>query len=129
VTVAPHTATAAVHAVARAVLAPEPAPPRAAASPAVQRLPTAPPSDRAILPAGYRENEPLAEPDPPALPAAQALPRDDDAGTSLPVQPAPGAATLDVGSPGVARLTEGLLQALGTAPAPGSTRFSRPGAL
>jgi hypothetical protein len=119
VTVAPQDATAALHAVARAVPAPEPAPSRTGTSPAVQRLAAEPPSAGAILPAGYREDEP------------QALPRDDDAEAPLAVRPAPEpqTAAVDAQGPGVAGLTDGLLEALGTAPAPGSTRPSRPGAL
>lgn len=84
VNVAPHMATASVHAVARAKLAPEPAalpaavPP--AVTPAVQLVRADEHPVQAVLPAGYRESPPPAEAEAEAAPAppkaqAETIPR------------------------------------------------------
>jgi ferric-dicitrate binding protein FerR (iron transport regulator) len=123
--VAPRTAAAAVHAIARARLEPEPASRPAATSPTVPPMLADEAPEPAILPAGYRENGPPPVPaTAPAAPKAPALPEGDDA-EALPA-PKPEAATGHGRGEGIARLTEGLVQAIKTAPMSVSSRPARP---
>jgi hypothetical protein len=149
VNVAPHTATASVHAVARAklpplptALAPEPAALPAAvppvAIPALQLMPASEQPVQTVLPAGYQESPP-SRPETTSV-EKQVEARADDAkaapppeaaadDTKLAPPPKPDAAIVDGRGAGIARLTDGLVQALAPAPAPGAPRASRSNAL
>jgi hypothetical protein len=131
VNVAPHTATASVQAVARAKLLSEPAalahapaPPHAAAQaavmPAVQLVPAGEHPVQAVLPAGYRDSAPTPVEKQVEAPAEDTKPAPP---------PKPAAPVVDGRGAGITRLTEGLVQSLAPAPAPGVTRASRPDAL
>jgi hypothetical protein len=136
VNVAPHTATAAVHAVARAklpplpaALAPEPAALPAAVPPvvipALQLMPASEQPVQTVLPAGYQESPPSRPETTPVEKQVEAP--SDDAKAAPP--PKPAAAAVSGRGAGIARLTEGLVQALAPAPAPGAPRGSRSNAL